>query len=142
MSEVSVPRQLNLQLWFGEVLVADLGNVFPHQGTWFAQYRQVATPEQGSVQARLCEFIRFCEEWHERLARGDNPDAEEFDAFADVIESTAWRVPSPDGTELRMAEGPIFVQGEVSWNHPEAEPFREMAAWRAWARLTGSRWPP
>jgi len=141
VSDASAPRALNLQLWFGDVLVADLRSVFPHQGTWFAQYRQVVTPEQGLVQARLCEFIRFCEEWHDRLARGDNPDARDFDPFADVIESAAWRVPCPDGTELRMAEGPIFVQGEASWNHLEAQPSREIAAGRVWARLTGGRRP-
>jgi hypothetical protein len=132
---------LNLQLWFGDVLVADLRNVFPHQGTWFAEYRQLVIPDQGPLQARLCAFIRFCEEWHERLARGDNPDPKEFDAFADVIESAAWRAPCPDGTELRPAGGPSFVQGEAGWNHPEAESSREMAAGREWTRLTGGRCP-
>ena len=136
MPDQPAPKTLNLQLWFGDVLVADLLNVFPHQGTWFAEYRQVVTPEAGPVQARLCEFIRFCEEWHDRLACGQNPDAAEFDRFKDVIESPSWRVPCPDGTELTMPEGPIFVQGEASWNHPEAESSRELAAAQVWTRLT------
>jgi hypothetical protein len=140
--EASTPQSLNLHLWFGDVLVADLWNAFPHQGTWFAKYRQVVAPEEGRLQARLCEFIRFCEEWHERLARGDNPDAKEFDPFEDIIESEAWRVSCPDNTELGLAGGPIFVQGEASWNHPESVPSREMAAGREWARLTGSKWSP
>src|SRR5262249_51217634 len=110
VSKASAPQPLNLQLWFGDVLVADLLNLFPHQGTWFAQYRQVVAPEQGPVQARLREFIRFCEAWHQRLAGGENPNAKEFDQYADVIESASWRVPCPDGTDLRMAGGPIFVQ--------------------------------
>jgi hypothetical protein len=142
VSQASAPQPLHLQLRLGDVLVADLRNAFPHQGTWFAQYRQVVAPGQGSVQARLCEFIRSCEEWHGRLDRGGNPSAREFDPFADVIESAAWRVVAPDGTELRMAGGPFFAQGEASWNHPESEPSREEAAERAWARLTGGRWPP
>jgi hypothetical protein len=136
VSPASVPKPLNLQVWFGEVLVADLLNAFPHQGTWFAQYRQVVTPGQGPVQARLCEYILFCEDWHQRLNRGEQSDAREFDRFADILESPEWRVPCPDGTELRMAQGPGFVQGEVSWDHPEAEPSREVAAWRVWLRLT------
>jgi hypothetical protein len=139
---VTVPKPLNLQLWFDEVLVAELRNVFPHQGTWFAEYRQVVAPEQGRLEARLCQFIQFCEAWHGSLARGDDPDAKEFDQFADVIESPAWRVPCPDSTELRPAGAPIFVQGEASWNHPDAEPCRELAAGRLWARLTGNRSPP
>jgi hypothetical protein len=136
VSDSSAPKPLNLQLWFGDVLVADLLNVFPHQGTWFARYRQVVTLEQGPLQARLCEFIRFSEAWHQRLDRGEHPNAREFEPFLDVLESAAWRVPCPDGTELRMAQGPGFVQGEASWNQPEAEPSREAAAWQVWSRLT------
>jgi hypothetical protein len=83
MSHRAVPKPLNLQLWFDDVLVAELRNVFPHQGTWFAEYRQVVAPEQGPREARLCQFIRFSEEWHERPAHGDAPDAKEFDPFAD-----------------------------------------------------------
>jgi hypothetical protein len=141
VSDTSAPKPLNLQLWFGDVLVADLLNVFPHQGTWFARYRQIVAPGQGPLQQRLCDFIRFCEVWHQRLDHGENPDAKEFDEYADVIESASWRVPCPDGSELRMAEGPIFVQGEASWNHPEAEPSRELAANRVWSRLTCRQWP-
>ncbi len=141
MSVASAPEALNLQLWFGQVFVADLRNLFPHQGTWFADYRQVVAPEPGPLATRLCEYIRFCEEWHERLTRGDNPDARAFEAFADMVESAAWRVPCPDRTELQPAGAPIFVQGEASWNHPEAEPSRELAAGWVWARLTGGRWP-
>jgi hypothetical protein len=135
-SGTSAPKPLNLQLWFGDVLVADLLDVFPHQGTWFARYRQVVIPEQGPVQQRLCELIRFSEDWHQRLDRGENPDAREFDQFADVLESSAWRVPCPDGTVLRMTYGPTFVQGDACWNHPEGGPSREAAAWHVWSRLT------
>ncbi len=127
MSAASAPKPLILQAWFGDVLVADLLDAFPHQGTWFAQYRQVVTPEQGPLQARLCEFIRFCEAWHQRLKRGEDPDAKEFDQYADVIESPSWRVLCPDCSELGIAGAPYFAQTEVSWNHPEAEPSRE---WR------------
>jgi hypothetical protein len=116
--------------------VADLLNVFPHQGTWFAQYRQVVAPGQGPLQDRLCDLIQFCEAWHERLERGEKPDAREIDRFKDVLESDAWRVPCPDGTELRMTYGPAFVQGDACWNHSESEPSREAAAWRVWKRLT------
>ncbi len=32
------PPPLELQLWYGDLLVAELHQVFPHQGTWFAPY--------------------------------------------------------------------------------------------------------
>jgi hypothetical protein len=142
VSDPVARKSLNLQLWFGDVLVADLLDGYPHQGRWFAQYRQIVAPGQGPLQDRLCELIRCCEAWNERLERGETPDLREFDRFADVLESDGWRVPCPDGTELRMTYGPAFFQGEASWNHTESEPTRELAAGQAWARLTGGRWPP
>lgn len=130
---------LNLQLWYGDVLVAELEDVFPHQGTWFAQYRQVVVPEDGPLQRRLCELIAFCEEWHQRLVRDEPHDATEFDAFADVLESGLWRIPCLDGTELSMDAGPVFVQGEATWNHDNHHPTRAQAAAEVYFRLTG-RW--
>ena len=32
------PPPLELTLWYDDVLVAELHQVFPHQGTWFAPY--------------------------------------------------------------------------------------------------------
>jgi hypothetical protein len=133
--EHSGPLSLNLQLWYGDVLVADMLGAKPHQGTWFALYRQLVAPDQGEVERRLCEFIAFCERWHQRLGRGEAPDAREFDQFEDLIESGSWRVPCSDGTVL-MTEAPIFAEGEVSWNHPESRPSREAAAERMWSQLT------
>jgi hypothetical protein len=130
---------LNLQLWFGTVLVADLLDVFPHQGTWYARYRPLVAPEQGPRHKRLYHYIRFCENWHGRLDRGQNPDPAEFDRFADVLMSDQWRIPCPEGTELPVTEGPIFAAGQASWNHPESEPSREQAAGELWSRLTGQR---
>ena len=139
MPEQPARVPLNLQLWFGDILVADLLDVGPHQGTWFALYRQVVSPGQGQQQRRICDFIAFCEGWHQRLERGEDPDAAEFDRFEDVIRSKSWRVPCPDGSELTTAEGPAFFDGQVSWNHPESAPSREIAAAEVMHRLTGRR---
>ncbi len=138
MPEQSANKTLNLQLWFGDVLVAELRDVFPHQGTWFALYHQVVAPENGPAARRLCEFIAFCEKWHERVRLGETPNASEFDQFSDVIYSGLWRLPCPDGTELTMTEGPAFVEGQASWNHPESDGSRELAARQVWSRLTKS----
>jgi hypothetical protein len=129
-------KPLDLQLWFGDVLVADLFDAMPHQGTWFARYRPVVALGQGPLQQHLCDFIAFCEEWHRRLKRGENPAAAEFDSFADVLRSGSWRALCPDGTGLTMTEGPIFVEGEASWNHPEDRPSRELTAQEAWSRMS------
>jgi hypothetical protein len=136
VSDTSSPKPLNLQLWYGDVLVAELRDAFPHQGTWFANYEQIVPPGEGLVQDRLCSYIRFCEDWHQRLEAGKDPDPEEFDQYTDVIESSSWRADCPDGSTLAMDGGPIFVQGEASWNHPEGEPSTELEAERVWRRLT------
>jgi hypothetical protein len=128
--------QLNLQLWYGDILVAELNDLVPHQGTWFAHYRQVVAPP-GPAERRLCAFIAFCEDWHRRLERGDDPDREEFGPFNDVLESASWCVPCPDGTRLILDGGPVFAEGIVSWNHPESQPSRELAAGQVWSRLAG-----
>ena len=44
------PPPLELQLWYGDVLVADLHQVFPHQGTWFAPYELKIAPGEGTLQ--------------------------------------------------------------------------------------------
>jgi len=127
---------LSLQLWYGNIFIAELLDAIVHQGTWFANYRQVVTREQGKQATRLCDYIAFCEKWHKRLKQGKNPGAKQFDHFKDVLYSSLWRVLCPDGSELTMAEGPTFVEGEACWNHPENDPTREEAAWNVWCRLT------
>lgn len=125
-----------MHLWFGDILVAELWDVIPHQGTWFGSYKQVVVREEGTLQSRLHDYIRFSEDWHRRLQFGEKAEAEEFDQFADLTTSTFWRVLCPDGSNLAMNEGPIFVEGTASWNHPEEGPSREVAAEQVWARLT------
>lgn len=137
MSEQPVRKPLILQLWFGDMLVADLVDVITHQGTWFALYHQIVVPEQGPRQCRLSDFIAFCEGWHKCLQHGQNPDDREFAQYSDVIKARSWRVSSPNGLELILMEAPIFAEGLASWNHPEGGPSRELAAGVVWSRLAG-----
>jgi hypothetical protein len=53
------PSKLELQLWYGAVLVADLHGVFPHQGTWFADYELEITASDGELQSQLLAYIAF-----------------------------------------------------------------------------------
>jgi hypothetical protein len=132
--ENSECRPQMFQLWYGKILVADLGNVIVHQGTWFGRYQLLLTPEQGEQEKRLFAYVLFCEDWHNRLEQGMNHDAAEFDTFDDVLRSGTWHFRGPDGSDLTIPVGPIFVDGEASWNHPNSEPNRELAALQAWSR--------
>jgi hypothetical protein len=48
------PPPLELQLWYGDVLVAELHQVFPHQGTWFAAYELKIASGQGGPFRTVC----------------------------------------------------------------------------------------
>jgi hypothetical protein len=136
-SQDSKPAPLHLRLWYDNIVVAELQNAIVHQGTWFAEYRQIATGSEGEEAKRICEYIAFSEKWHERLREGMDPDAAEFDPFKDIVYSGLWRAACAGGA-LTMTECPIFVEGQVSWNHPETSSNREVEALGAWHRLSKS----
>ena len=105
------------KLYFASVLVGDLADPLEHQGTWFASFTTRLPGAGGNgTEARIWEFIRFCEDWHGRLGTGSDPDAKEFDAFEDIVKSDSWRV--MDGSGTRVLDGaPVFANGEASWNY-------------------------
>jgi hypothetical protein len=129
------PPFLELQLWFGDVLVADLHQVFPHQGTWFAPYELKISQGQGTLQDRLLEYIAFTDDFNRRLAEGLDHDFEEFDSFGAIANATSWTVPRPDGGLIPMAEKMWFADGQACWQHPETTPSTEAAANELWARI-------
>ena len=130
------PSNLSVQLWYGDLLVAEVSNAIVHQGTWFGDYRPVISREQGKKASRVCDYISFDEKFHKRLKQGKNLNPDQFDPFKDVLYSGVWRVRFPDGGEMTLAEGPGFVAGEACWNHPMDHPSREQAAWEEWCRRT------
>jgi len=133
MSRWVAPSTLELQLWYGDVLVAELHQVFPHQGTWFAPYELKITPGDGALQDRLLKYIAFKEDFDRRVTEGEDHDFDEFDPFGDIADASSWKVPRPDGGAMPM-EGRIwFMDGQASWQHPETSPSAEEAANELWA---------
>lgn len=129
------PPPLELQLGYDDVLVAELRQVFPHQGTWFAPYELKIASGEGVLQDRLLEYIAFCEDFHRRIADGQDHDFAEFDRFGPVADAGSWRVPWPDGGSMPMEGRMWFADGQASWQHPETIPSTEGAANRLWARI-------
>lgn len=128
-------QSLELQLWYGDKLVADLHQVFPHQGTWFATYELKIARGEGALQDRLLEYIAFTDDFNRRIAQGQDHDFEEFDRFGDIADADSWRVPRPDGGVMPMADRIWFVDGQVCWQHPETQPNTERAANELWATI-------
>jgi hypothetical protein len=135
MSRWVSPPPLELQLWYGDVLVAELHQVFPHQGTWFAPYELKIAPGEGVLQDRVLEYIAFCEDFDRRIAQGQDHDFAEFDRFGALADAGSWNVPRPDGGAMPMTERMWFLGGQASWQHPETAPSTEVAANELWARI-------
>jgi hypothetical protein len=135
MSPWVSPPPLELQLWYAEVLVADLHQVFPHQGTWFATYELKIGPGEGALQDRLLEYIAFTEDFNNRIAKGEDHDFDEFDQFGPITEASSWKVPRPDSGVMPMTERMWFLDGQASWQHPETAPSTEGAANDLWKRI-------
>lgn len=135
MSRWVEPPPLELQLWYGDVLVADLHDVFPHQGTWFAPYELKISPGEGAPKDRLLEYIAFTADFNRRIADGQDHDFDEFDRFGDIAEAGSWKVPLPDGTVMPMEGKMWFVDGQACWQHPQTLPSTEGAANELWARI-------
>jgi hypothetical protein len=135
MSQWVEPPPLELQLWYGVVLVADLHQVFPHQGTWFATYELKIAQGEGALQDRLLEYIACVDGLNRRIALGQDHDFAEFDAFGPIADAGSWSVPRPDGGLMPMSGQIGFADGEACWQHPETSPSTEGAANELWERI-------
>ncbi len=107
------------QLWFGDLLVADLRGMFPHQGTWFSDYCLRITPDQGILQGRLLAYIALCKDFDRRIAESQEHDFDEFDRFDPIPNCESWRVRLPNGSSVPMEGQMWFTEAEASWQHPE-----------------------
>lgn len=128
------PPLLELELWYGDLLVALLHRVFPHQGTWFAEYELCIRPGQGELPGRLLAYIAFCDDFNRRLAADQELDFTEFNRFVPIAEGNLWIARFPNGGPVPMEGQLLFSEGQVSWQHPRTEPSTESAANEFWGR--------
>src|SRR4051794_22037052 len=107
---------MDLQLYFGPVLVGVVIDVIEHQGTWFGMLAPALAAERDPTERRVREFIAFCEDWNARCAADLDVNASEFDRFSDLFTSGLWRTQAPDGTVSTIGGAPNFLGGgKISW---------------------------
>jgi hypothetical protein len=135
MSRWVEPLPLELRLRYDDLLVAQLHQVFPHQGTWFALYELKIARGEGALQDRLLEYIAFSEDFDRRISQGQDHDFAEFDRFGPIADAGSWRVPRPDGGAMPMEGIMWFTSGQACWQHPETMPSTEGAANELWVRI-------
>jgi hypothetical protein len=103
------------ELWFCDVLVAKVMDVVCHQGTYFGIPQLVFDNAGSELQRRLTQFVDFSLDWNRRVGDGIEADADEFDAFADLVRGGNW------SCRYRGAMSPIdqapsfFGPNECSW---------------------------
>jgi hypothetical protein len=120
MSRPNTPT--NRDLWYGDILVGRISDLFYSESTWFGVFHLLAKPEAGELARRVVNFVLFCEAWNERLKNsnetgGPPPEAAEFDDFSDIINSRSWTVRAPDGETAAIVEAPVFLRGgDVTWH--------------------------
>jgi len=127
------PPQFKGQLWFGNVLVANLHQMFSHQGTWCADYDLRIRKDSGELEDQVLAYMSFCEYFDRRIAEGCTHDFDEFEWFAKVASCTSWTARLPSGQVVPMEGRLWFADGGVNWQHPETKPSTEAAANEFWS---------
>ena len=133
------PPSLSAELWFGGLLVADLHQLFPHQGTWFAEYVLKIAANRGPQEDQLLAYISFCEEFHRKIGEGRDHDFDEFLRFTPVQNCESWVAKLPSGRFVPMEGIMWFADGGTTWQHPETKPSTEAAAYEFWLENAPSK---
>ena len=109
---------MDLDLFFGDVLVGRVCGCYCAEGTWYGDYN-LMLQSNNFIDQRLLAFVTFAEDWLDRLNRNINspPDAAEFDQFSDLMQPKVWQMRSSDGTIIHsLDDAPTIVGGqELCW---------------------------
>lgn len=108
---------VTVDLLYDSTLVGHITNVLRSDDTWYGVFRIADGLAQQGFGKRILEFIQFCEDWNEKTRLADTPpDAAEFDAYSDLLTSSAWLVRNEEGNLSRIVDAPVFFRGgEITW---------------------------
>jgi hypothetical protein len=113
----------DLDLWYGSVRIGRISQVTSCHPSWIGLIEHELDRLAGAGEDRLVEFIEFCIDWDTRAQSANHgdlieyPDASEFEAFTDILQSGEWRIHHQDGRVEVIDEAPMFsLYNEVSWS--------------------------
>lgn len=111
-----------LELYYGATKVGVIKSPYVCDRTGYGLFELTLSPH-GPLQRRIIDFIRFSEEWHERLEANPSnpPDAAEFDDYNDLVYGKSWSLRSSDGNTSQLPVSPVFVAGDITWAAPESQ---------------------
>jgi hypothetical protein len=114
----------DMEMWYGKKQIGRISDAFEADGTWHGMFEQTIR-EESDTDRRIIAYIRFSEDWHDRIANDPStaPDASAFDAHADVVHSGSWLIRTRDGRAEEIDVAPVFLGGgEVSWRQKRRAP--------------------
>ena len=108
-----------LTLWYRAALIGYMENAFCCDETWYGHFVPNANMSSDELSKRVMAYVRFCEQWNERLRSDEasGPDPVEFEAFSDVVCTGYWEAkPTEAGTGISIQDAPVFfLGGDVSF---------------------------
>ena len=106
----------DVTLFFGNKAIGTVKEPFLSDDTWYGTIQLGIDSESDEVERRLINYIRFVEDWNERVQSAKNASPDEFDAYADLTSSGRWFTKDTNGEITVIIEAPVFFcGGEVSW---------------------------
>ena len=104
------------ELFFHDLLVARIENVFIHQGTYFATFQLCISDTDPGLPSRIANFVQFSLDWNDRCSAGTSPDPSEFKQFGDLFGPDKWRVTWLNES-IAISEAPVFSEAnQIGWS--------------------------
>ena len=98
------------------LVVGRLENCSCDDDTWNGTIILTIEQHYGELAKRVLQFIKFCQEWNERVLQRLPSEASEFDEYSDLIKTGLWKTKEANGDVRYIVDAPVFFQsGEVSW---------------------------
>ena len=109
----------SIKLYYGNLLIGNINRVFENYPHWEGIFEPKISRRDCTLQARILDFIQFCEDFNEREREGtDLPNPDEFDRFSDITKDHVWSILDSHDRHYPIDEWPVFFAGgDVSWTY-------------------------
>ena len=118
LSAKMIDERLQFELVYDSHTIGDIREAFCGEkavNTWFGEFQ---ISENINSNEMIGQFINFCKKWHQRLENGEEPSANEFDSYKNIIDSNSWCIKSSDGTAITI-KCPVFYDHVITWTPKE-----------------------
>jgi hypothetical protein len=110
-----IPLASDLKLYYADLAVGTIKNPFQSDNTWFGII-DLQSAHDGELARDIAEYVRFAEDWNERVHCNERADPDEFDKYSNLVKSGLWSTRDEKGNVNRIIDAPVFFTGgEVSW---------------------------